>query len=212
MLFSLMRASYFFILLCVTMTQSACASISTTSAETRPPRGLTVWRGERHEPRWVLVGESSPLALGGDVGINVRAALDARNGALRNVTVRPGETWSFNETVGHPDKVTIVDVNGVPGGGWCDLSSRYVEAARSVLPDSALQFQRHVPPLRNVRPEDSVSIWNIDGTRGSAGGRMDLLIHNASATTIRFIVVEERQAIKVQAWREQSSALPLRAH
>src|SRR4051794_19245390 len=45
---------------------------------------------------------SVPLSIAGDVGFNVLSALGARGGALRSVTIRPGETWSFNATIGSP--------------------------------------------------------------------------------------------------------------
>src|SRR5436309_122046 len=42
-----------------------------------------------------IVRSSVPLGMAGDVGFNVRAALDANGGALRHVTIQPGATWSF---------------------------------------------------------------------------------------------------------------------
>jgi hypothetical protein len=144
--------------------------------------------------RFILVGESAPLSLRGDVGYNVRAALDARNGALRDVIIRPGETWSFNASVGSPARVNVRVVAGVPGGGWCDLASRYVQALRPVLPPEAFAFPDHVRTagigLLNVADEDAVAIWNIDGQPGSFGGRQDLQITNTTDTTLRLVVVE----------------------
>src|SRR3712207_2211898 len=57
---------------------------------------------------------SVPLSLAGDVGFNVLSALGARGGALRSVTIRPGETWSFNATIGSPAYVEVRTVGGVP--------------------------------------------------------------------------------------------------
>ena len=141
-----------------------------------------------------LVGESAALSLAGDVGYNVRAALDASNGALRDVTIRPGETWSFNASVGSPAHIRVRVVAGVPGGGWCDLASRYVQALRPVLPPEAFAFPNHVHTagigLLNVANEDAVAIWNIDGQPGSFGGRQDLQITNTTNTALRLEVVE----------------------
>ncbi|MCS6939719.1 MAG: hypothetical protein RMJ55_17440 [Roseiflexaceae bacterium] len=144
--------------------------------------------------RFVPVGESAPLSLAGDVGYNVRAALDARNGALRNVTIRPGETWSFNASIGPPAHIRVRVVAGVPGGGWCDLASRYVQALRPALPPEAFVFPNHVRTtgirLLNVADEDAVAIWNIDGQPGSFGGRQDLQITNTTNATLQLVVVE----------------------
>lgn len=154
-----------------------------------------------HSARFVLVGESVPLSLAGDAGYNVRAALDARNGALRNVTIRPGETWSFNASIGPPAHIRVRVVAGVPGGGWCDLASRYVQALRPVLPPEAFAFPNHVRTagvgLLNVADEDAVAIWNIDGQPGSFGGRQDLQITNTTDTTLQLVVVEGPSADQI---------------
>ncbi|MGB9752704.1 MAG: hypothetical protein C0183_20400 [Roseiflexus castenholzii] len=156
--------------------------------------GVTTAFANSPSMRFILVGESAPLSLRGDVGYNVRAALDARNGALRDVIIRPGETWSFNASVGSPARVNVRVVAGVPGGGWCDLASRYVQALRPVLPHEAFAFPNHVRTagvgLLNVADEDAVAIWNIDGQPGSFGGRQDLQITNTTDTTLRLVVVE----------------------
>ncbi|MCS6841207.1 MAG: VanW family protein [Roseiflexus sp.] len=156
--------------------------------------GVTTAFASSSSARFVLVGESAPLSLAGDVGYNVRAALDASNGALRNVIIRPGETWSFNASVGPPARVHVRVVAGVPGGGWCDLASRYVQALRPVLPPEAFAFSNHVRTtgigLLNVADEDAVAIWNIDGQPGSFGGRQDLQITNTTEATLQLVVVE----------------------
>lgn len=156
--------------------------------------GTTTVSAHSQAPRFVLVGESVPLSLAGDVGYNVRAALDASNGALRDVTIRPGETWSFNASIGLPARVHVRVVAGVLGGGWCDLASRYVQALRPVLPPEAFAFPNHVHTtgigLLNVANADAVAIWNIDGQPGSFGGRQDLQITNTSGATLRLIVAE----------------------
>jgi hypothetical protein len=145
-------------------------------------------------PALAPLGRSVPLSLDGDVGFNVLAALSASGGALRDVTIPPGETWSFNAAVGNPAGVEIRTVGGVPGGGWCDLASRYVQALRGVLPDSAIEFPNHIEVagvgLSDVAPSDAVSIWNIDGQPGNFGGRQDLLITNTFDRPLRLRVLE----------------------
>ncbi len=147
---------------------------------------------------------SVPLSIAGDVGFNVLSALGASNGALRSVTIRPGETWSFNATIGSPANVEVRMIGGVPGGGWCDLASRYVQAVRPLLPRDAVQFVNHVTTagirLADVADDDAVSIWNIDGQAGSAGPSQDLQITNTLNAPLKLQVVEQPdQQIVVQA-------------
>lgn len=145
-------------------------------------------------PAFNLVGESVPLSMAGDVGYNVRAALNANGGALRAITIQPGETWSFNASVGSPAHVDVRVVAGIPGGGWCDLASRYVQALRPVLPAEAIVFPNHVRTagigLLDVADEDAVAIWNIDGRPGSFGGRQDLEVTNTLAVPLQLQVIE----------------------
>jgi hypothetical protein len=147
---------------------------------------------------------SVPLSIAGDVGFNVLSALGARDGALRSVTILPGQTWSFNATIGSPANVAVRAVGGVPGGGWCDLASRYVQAVRPLLPREAVQFVNHVTTagirLADVADDDAVSIWNIDGQAGSAGQSQDLQITNTLNTPLYLQVVDQPdQQIVVQA-------------
>jgi len=150
------------------------------------------------------VTRSVPLSIAGDVGFNVLSALGARDGALRSVTIRPGETWSFNATIGSPANVDVRTIGGVPGGGWCDLASRYVQAVRPLLPREAVQFVNHVTTagirIADVADDDAVSIWNIDGQAGSAGQSQDLEITNTLNTPLYLQVVDQPdQQIVVQA-------------
>jgi hypothetical protein len=147
---------------------------------------------------------SVPLSLAGDVGFNVLSALGARGGALRSVTIRPGETWSFNATVGSPAYVEVRTIGGVPGGGWCDLASRYVQAVRPLLPREAVKFVNHVTTagirIADVADDDAVSIWNIDGQAGSAGQSQDLEITNTLDAPLHLQIVEQGdQQIVVRA-------------
>jgi hypothetical protein len=147
---------------------------------------------------------SVPLSIAGDVGFNVLSALGASGGALRSVTIRPGETWSFNATIGSPAYVDVRTIGGVPGGGWCDLASRYVQAVRPLLPRDAVQFVNHVTTagirIADVADDDAVSIWNINGQAGSAGQSQDLEITNTLNIPLHLQVVDQPdQQIVVQA-------------
>lgn len=68
----------------------------------------------------------------------------------------------------------------VLGGGVCDLASRYVVAARPLLPESAFQFKPHPNGLSNIDDRDAVSIW-FEGQPTD----LDLLITN---TTDRWLI------------------------
>lgn len=146
---------------------------------------------------------SVPLSLAGDGGFNVRSALDASGGALRNVEIAPGATWSFNAAVGDPGAVPIRTVGGVPGGGWCDLASRYVQAVRPILPNSAIRFVNHVASngirLAGVADDDAVSIWNVDGRPGSNGQSQDLEITNTLDAPLHLRVSEQNGEVVVIA-------------
>ena len=157
-----------------------------------PWRAADIRAPAPHAPAAAPGGGSAPLALHGDVGFNVRAALDANGGALRRVVIPPGATWSFNAAVGDPSGIPLRVVGGVRGGGWCDLASRYVQAARPLLPPHALRFTPHRQAtgvgLADVADADAVAIWNIDGAPGSFGGRRDLEIVNVTDAPLVFAV------------------------
>lgn len=156
-------------------------------------------------------GSSSiPLAVVGDVGFNIRAALDASGGAIRNVRIAPGQTWSFNAAVGDPAHVEVRSINGIAGGGWCDLASRYVQALRPLLPPDAIAFPNHLRVTNGIRiadvaDADAVSIWNIGGQAGSAGGAQDLQITNTLSVPIQIKVEEaaDGRSLVVRAYTQR---------
>jgi hypothetical protein len=178
---------------------STSADAMLVAANFAPPQSIAA------VARAVQPGTSSvPLSIAGDVGFNVLSALGASNGALRSVTIRPGETWSFNASIGSPANVDVRTIGGVPGGGWCDLASRYVQAVRPLLPREAVQFVNHVTTagirIADVADDDAVSIWNIDGQAGSAGQSQDLEITNTLSAPLHLQVVDQPdQQIVVQA-------------
>ena len=141
-----------------------------------------------------FLGQSSPIPIvGSDYAFNVRAALDANGGQLWNVQIAPGATWSFNAAVGDPDAIRYTTVGGVPGGGWCNLAARYVEAVRPILPPEAVRFINHVDSngiALDVAYENSVSIWNVGGEPGFDGGRQDLMLTNTTGRVLLLHAVE----------------------
>ena len=129
--------------------------------------------------------ESNPIAVGGDAcGWNVQVALDARGGALRSVTLAPGETFSFNATMGDPGAIPYQTCAGVPGGNWCNLAARYAQAARAI--GLTPRFHDHGVGDLGGGPENSVAIWNIGGQAGSVGDAQDLEITNTTGRIVTF--------------------------
>src|SRR5262249_26126350 len=104
--------------------------------------------------------------------------------------VQSGGTWSFNRAVGDPDRLELATINGVYGGGWCDLASYYVLALRPFLPRDSLVFTRHVDAtgfgLQGIEADVGVTIWNTNG----GDDERDLVVHNTSG---RMIVIDATQ-------------------
>lgn len=128
------------------------------------------------------------LPSGGAFHQNVMAALTANGGALQQVIIPPGGTWSFNRAVGDPNLLDLTAIYGVYGGGWCDLASYYVTLLRPLLPPESFHFARHIDTtgfgLAGIPDTDAVAIWNTNG----AGGEQDLVIHNTRPEPIHMRV------------------------
>jgi hypothetical protein len=132
-------------------------------------------------------------------GLNVKAALDANNGALRNVVINDGERWSFNKSIGNPDQLKLLWVSGVYGGGWCDLACRYVQALKGLglrithgadMDSNDIVFLQHGGiALNNCTVAESPYIWSKGAQAGFDSGRQDLIVNNRTGKTIHLIVV-----------------------
>jgi hypothetical protein len=87
----------------------------------------------------------------------------------------------------------------IEGGGLCDLASRYVMAARPLLPARAFRFVNHYYSngvrMSGVPIRDSVSIWAV----GGGAGEHDLLITNVTDHWLEFRVVRDGEKITVYA-------------
>jgi hypothetical protein len=152
------------------------------------------------------------------VRANIRLALAHYSGALTRVVLAPGEVFSFNAALGLrpqrlPWKYVRVKPSATPaeegapevaaqliqGGGVCDLASRYVMAARPLLPARAFRFVNHVRSngihLSGVPDRDAVSIWAVGGGRGE----QDLKITNLSSGWLEWVVVREGEKLTVTA-------------
>lgn len=134
-----------------------------------------------------------------DFGLNVKAALDANNNALRNVVIKDGEQWSFNQSIGNPNSLHLVNVSGVYGGGWCDLACRYVQALKGlgvsithgsdINTAGAVFLQHGGIALNNCTYDESPYIWSA-GNKGFDSGMQDLIVNNTTGKTIHLIVVD----------------------
>lgn len=136
---------------------------------------------------------STPIDLGGDCGWNVTAALNANGGALQHITLAPGETFSFNATMGDPERASYRTCAGVPGGNWCNLAARYSQVARAM--GLVPQFQDHGVGDLGGGPENSVAIWNEDGV---AGAGQDLLITNTTDRPVFFVARSDGASVTIE--------------
>lgn len=141
---------------------------------------------------------STPIANGGDdCGYNVAAALAANGGALQQVTIAPGQTFSFNATMGDPARIEYRLCAGVPGGNWCNLAARYSQVARAL--GLSPQFLHHGVDL-GAGIENDVLIWNIGGAAGFENGGQDLLITNTAARPLHFQAQADTGAVVIIGW------------
>lgn len=140
---------------------------------------------------------SNPITVDdSSFGINVRAALTANDNALQNVTIQPGETWSFNASVGNPALLSLATIVH-PGDGWCNLAARYAQVSRAL--GLTPQFEDHHAGDLGGGPENSVAIWNIGGEPGFEGGRQDLMITNTTNRIVRFQAQEMDSGVIIVA-------------
>jgi hypothetical protein len=90
-------------------------------------------------------------------------------------------------------------VQRIQGGGLCDLASRYVMAARPLLPARAFRYVNHVRSngihLYGVPDRDAVSIWAIGGGQAEH----DLTITNVTGYWLEFTVERAGEQITVYA-------------
>lgn len=133
-----------------------------------------------------------------DFGLNVKSALDARNGALRNITIENGEQWSFNETVGNPDDLQLAVIVNL-GDGWCDLACRYVQVFKGLglqishgitMDSNDIVFLQHGGiSLNSCSYDESPYIWSA-GYKGFDNSMQDLIINNRTGKTIKIAVID----------------------
>jgi hypothetical protein len=123
---------------------------------------------------------SAAYLLQGDVGTNVRAALNANGGALQAFEIAPGQTWSFGRSIAPISALGHLPVVCGPagcnaGGGWCDLSALYVNVA------DQLGLQSDFPA--HIGVSDTRFPGILLDEQGNGG---DLLITNTTGAVVRF--------------------------
>jgi hypothetical protein len=201
---------------------------ATPTATAAPTATATPSPTATPEPPPRLLAEHAASFTPGDraVRANIRMALSYYHGALTHVFVAPGGTFSFNAALGLAPqrlpwkyvtlKQTAPPAPAVPegaptatpvpeerrriqGGGLCDLASRYVMAARPLLPARAFRFVNHIRSsgiaLQGVPARDSVSIWAV----GGQAGEQDLKITNVTDGWLEFVVERAGEKITVRA-------------
>jgi hypothetical protein len=198
----------------------------TASPQPSPTAIISATAVAAAEPAARLIAAKSVSFTPADKAVraNIRLALAHYYGALTHVVLPPGGVFSFNSTLGvRPQRLPWKNVRLKPtaapvptgadpaaptpeaqaqlvqGGGLCDLASRYVMAARPLLPARAFRFVNHVKSngihLSGVPTRDSVSIWAVGGGRGEH----DLLITNLTEGWLEYTVDREGEKITVTA-------------
>lgn len=150
--------------------------------------------GARNEqaPQGEASDSTSGYILQGDVGVNVRAALNANGNKMRDFTIQPGETWSFGHTLAPVsalgDLPTVCGPAGCfPGGGWCDLAAIYMRTADKMgMPTAYPQHGGISYPFPGILVDN-------DGNGG------DLKITNNRGKAVRFITTENGDTLTVTA-------------
>jgi hypothetical protein len=207
-----------------TPSPSPTASPSPIAAATTT---VTVTATPASPPRLIAAKSVSFTPADKAVRANIRLALAHYYGALTHVVLQPGAVFSFNSTLGlRPQRLPWKNVKVQPtlapeppapasstpiapapepeaqlvqGGGLCDLASRFVMAARPMLPARAFHFVNHVTSngihLSGVPVRDSVSIWAIGGGRGE----QDLTITNLTEDWLEFVVDRDGEKITISA-------------
>lgn len=154
-------------------------------------RGL--WEGSAVSlPNNVARATGPAYLLQGDVGTNVRAALQANGGALQSFVIQPGQTWSFGHSIAPISALGSLPVVCGPagcyaGGGWCDLSALYVKVADEL--GLASSFPAHAGVSDTRFPGILLDEW---------GGGGDLQITNTTRQTVAFQARQEGDTLIIE--------------
>jgi hypothetical protein len=205
--------------------KGAAPALAPTPSPTAPPAPTIT---ATPEPAPQLLAEHAAAFTPPDraTRANIRLALGHYQGALAHVFVAPGGMFSFNAALGPapqrlpwkyvalkataapappapegatPAPLPAQEIQRIQGGGLCDLASRYVMAARPLLPARRFRFVNHVRSncghLRGGPARDSVSIWAV----GGQAGEQDLNITNVTNGWLEFAVERDGETITVRA-------------
>jgi hypothetical protein len=141
----------------------------------------------------VRASDTRSYVLQAEVGVNVRAALNANNGRIRHFTLQPGETWSFGRSIAPISAMGYLPVVCGPagcnsGGGWCDLTAMYVRVAEQIGLQSSFPAHDGV-----ADPRFPGILLNDDGSGG------DLTITNTTNIPVTFDAIEEGGTLTITA-------------
>lgn len=141
--------------------------------------------------------QAPPLALEKCLGTNVRSAHNSSPG-LHDVTVKPGESWSFDANWVINGDGQGVDC-GVYYGGVCNQASRWSNVARHLGLSVESVYHGKIYDA-DVDQEDNISIWS-DGQWGGVNGQ-DVIIKNTLSKTLRIVASIDGNSYNVKGWLE----------
>lgn len=141
-----------------------------------------------------LASDTQTYLLAGDIGINVRAALNANGGALMAFDIAPGDTWSFGRSIAPISALGHLPVVCGPagcyaGGGWCDLAAMYVRVA------DQLGVESHFPTHGGISDTRFPGILLDEWGQGG-----DLTITNTTTALVSFRVRVNGGALTVEGY------------
>lgn len=130
-------------------------------------------------------------------------------------TLAPGEVFSFHEDVldqykGKPIKTTNSHFNysdgflssgALFGDGVCHLASLLYWTAKSAGLDAYAAVNHNFAPIPEVPREYGVSIYYMPGT-SAANARQNLYITNTLSDPVRFLFVNDGQALTIRVIQE----------
>ena len=140
----------------VYLSQANTVSIASPQTEEPPSRALI---------------QSSPMDASGNDSCSYNVRLVMEN--FRHISIAPGQSWSFGQTIGNPLDYPYQVCAGVPGGNWCNFAAMFARVGKDMGLD--VNFQDHGVGDLGQGADVSVAIWNSDGVWSQ-----DLILTNTS--------------------------------
>lgn len=124
-------------------------------------------------------------ATGGD-DCTWNAQVAIQYGNLSDIRIAPGDSWSYNKSVGVPRTTPYRYCAGYVAGYLCNLASRYAQTAR--LMGLTVQLYDHGIDLGAGRENSTAILMDDDG---NTIDNQDLIIYNGNSRTVRLYIVGE---------------------